>query len=335
MATKVTHYNYTTKPKDYNFVNEPLNQSINLRQDAKPYVHTLGQVGHPSKGFKVANLSKRARSKYFTQKIVGPMLYLGSPLHKYYQRAWYCNTQLIQHGKKLTSRYCDTRICHVCNRIRTANMMNGYIGQLGSLDCLEFVTLTLPNVTSDELKGCVEHMQKTIVNVVKSFRRRGQKLSGVRKLEVTYNSEEDTYHPHFHMVTNGYGQDIVNEWLKRVPTASMKGQHYRPADQNSLNELFKYTTKIIAKQQRDLKVYISALDSIFIALKGKRCFQPFGIIKKVNEEVTENLEGQEYEDIKEYPFMIWEWEGEDWLNPFTKDTLTGYKEPDINFVYVT
>lgn len=299
-----------------------------------PYVHTLGQLGHTPQAFKVANLVKRARSKWFTQKIVGRMLYLDLPMHKYYQRAYYCNTQLIQNGKKLTSRYCDTRICHVCNRIRTAKLMNGYISQLGSLNGLEFVTLTLPNVTAEELRGCVEYMQKTIVNVVKSFRRRGQKLSGVRKIEVTYNAEEDTYHPHIHMVTNGYGQQIVNEWLKRVQTASFKGQDYRPADQNSLNELFKYTTKIASKEQRDFKVYLYALDNILTALKGKRCFQPFGIIKKVSEEVANDLEGQEYEDIKEYPFMVWEWEGNDWLNPFTKDTLTGYQEPIINFVYV-
>lgn len=300
-----------------------------------PYVHTLGQLGHPTKAFKVSNLTKRARSKWFTQKIVGRLLYLGLPMHKYYQRAYYCNTQLIQNGKKLTSRYCDTRICHVCNRIRTAKMMNGYLTQLGSLNGLEFVTLTLPNVTDEELRGCIEYMQKTMVNLIKSFRRRGQKISGVRKIEVTYNADEDTYHPHIHMVTNGYGQQIVNEWLKRVPTASIKGQDYRQADQNSLNELFKYTTKIASKEQRDFKVYLYALDNILTALKGKRCFQPFGIIKKVSEEVIDNIEGQEYEDIDEYPFMVWEWEGNDWVNPFTKDNLTGYKEPDINFVYVT
>ncbi len=47
-------------------------------------------------------LYKKARAKYYTNAIVAPLLYLDSPLHKQYQRAYYCNHTIIQDGNKFT-----------------------------------------------------------------------------------------------------------------------------------------------------------------------------------------------------------------------------------------
>ena len=53
------------------------------------------------------SLSKRARSKFYTQKIVYPLLFIESPLNKNYSRAFHCGSVIKQHGKKLVSRYCN------------------------------------------------------------------------------------------------------------------------------------------------------------------------------------------------------------------------------------
>ena len=296
-----------------------------------PFLDTLGYLPTNPEILGSDVLRKRARSKWYTQAIVGRLLFLGSDLHKYYQRAFYCNSILIQEGKAIRSTYCDTRTCNICNRIRTANLMNGYLPQFEGRH-IEFVTLTLPNVEGKDLRFTIEWIIKESANMIRLFReRRGIEINGIRKIEVTYNAITDTYHPHIHLIVDKCGQLIVDEWLKRNPTAVIKAQDCTPADQNSLNELFKYTTKIIGRKSGDLVVYVNALDRIMIALKNKRCFQPFGDIKKVSEEVNSELQGQEY-NIPEYDFMIWKWDECDWVNS-DRETLTGYISPDIEIVY--
>ena len=290
---------------------------------------TLGQL--PTDDLK--NLQKRARSKWYTTAISGRLLYLNSELHKYYQSAFYCSHILKQESKKITTKYCDTRICHVCNRIRTAKLMNGYVQQLLALGSLQFVTLTVPNCYDTELHNTVDSIIKSFSNIVRVIRERKKiPVNGIRKLEITYNYHSNTYHPHIHvLVDRNAGDLIVTEWLKRYPNAKRKAQDIRNADKGSLNEMFKYTTKIVTKSKGKIDVYIPALDRILISLKGRRCFQHFGKIKKVEEEITD-LESVEYEDIPEYEFIEWVWDDCDWVNG--SKTLTGYISPDIQFNFV-
>lgn len=298
------------------------------RQKKHPPLDTLAQLP-TTKG---QNLLKRARSKWYTERISGGLLHINSPLHKYYQGAYYCNHTLVQENLTIKSKYCNTRVCHICNRIRTAKMMNGYISQLQGRN-IQFVTLTLPNVKAEELRYTCDYITKEASNIIRVFReRRKLNINGIRKLEVTYNYQTDTYHPHLHFVVDNYAKELVDEWLLRVKTANRKAQDYRNADQNSLNELFKYTTKIIGHKKGEYIVYTKALDNIMQALQKKRCFQPFGDIRKVSEEVEDNLSVQVY-DIQEYSFMEWTWLDCDWVNS-KKSTLTGYISPEVDFSYV-
>jgi ribosomal protein S8 len=290
---------------------------------------TLGQL--PTDALK--SLKKRARSKWYTTAIVGRLLFLNSPLHSYYQRAYYCSHILTQNGKKITTKYCDTRVCHICNRIRTAKLMNGYVSQLSKFEKLEFVTLTIPNCTEAELPVTIDLMLKNFSNIVRVLReRRKIDLSGIRKFEVTYNAVTNTYHPHIHaLVDSGVGNIIVTEWLNRYVTAFDKAQDVVEADLSALNEIFKYTTKIVAGRSKNkIQVFIPALDVIMQSLKGRRCFQPFGKVKKVDENL-DDLDAVEY-DIPEYDFLEWIWNDCDWVN--SGKTLTGYVSPDIDFDFI-
>ena len=298
----------------------------------KPFLDTLAQLPTKVRKKDLKNLQKRARSKWFTQGITLSLVDLKSPLTKYYWSAYHCNTHIEQQGLQLKSRYCNTRTCHICNRIRTAKMMNGYLSQLSGRT-LEFVTLTIPNVSAEQLSATVDDLIKTSTKIMRVFReRRHISINGIRKIEITYNPDKNTYHPHIHLIVDKAGQLIVDEWLKRYPKASRKAQDCRPADQSSLNELFKYSTKIVGHKEGNLVVYASALDNIMLALRNKRCFQPFGDVRKVSEEVSEELEGEEY-DIQEQTFMVWTWKECDWVNT-ARDTLTGYISPDVDFVYL-
>jgi hypothetical protein len=224
--------------------------------------------------------------------------------------------------------------------------MNGYIDQIMSLNDMEFVTLTIPNCNKNDLNYNVDIIIKQISLIIRNLReKKGIKVSGIRKLEITYNLSTDTYHPHLHLlVDKNLGCHFVDQWLKRMPTAKREGWDYRKkcmvplqvvqkADKNSLSEIFKYTTKIIVSKKGEMNVYIRPLNVIMESLYKRRCFQPFGIIKMVSEDVDE-LDGKVYEDLKDNGGGIteWIWKDCDWVNG--KSTLTGYVPPDIcwNFV---
>jgi plasmid rolling circle replication initiator protein Rep len=189
-------------------------QNYNKNSDKKnTSLDTLGQL--PT--FLNKNLLKRARSKWYTERITAGLLYENSPLHKYYQRAYYCNHVLEQKGQEIKAHYCDTRICHICNRIRTAKMMNGYMDQLHNRE-LQFVTLTLPNVNAANLRYTCSLLTQEMAKIIRVFgEKKKVKINGIRKLEVTYNNIEDTFHPHLHLVVDKAGDELVNAWLKRIP----------------------------------------------------------------------------------------------------------------------
>lgn len=305
-----------------------------------PLLDTLAQVPPTTSG----NLRRRARSKWYTVAIASRLKYLeGTVLRKYYTHAWNCCNTIYQDGQKLTSKYCNTRICHVCNRIRTAKLMNGYVSQLFNFQDLEFVTLTLKNCSRQDLDKVVDEILRQIVLIIRNLReKKGINVSGIRKIEITYNAITDTYHPHLHLlVDKNVGNQIVDQWLQRMPEAKRQGwdrkqkkmvdlQVVQKADKGSLAEIFKYTTKIIVAKKGQIDVYLKPLDTILTVLYKRRCFQPFGLVKYVSEEVDE-IQSVLYEDIEDTGGGIveWKWKDCDWVH--NKKTLTGYVPPDVDF----
>lgn len=314
------------------------NVSQNFVQEY-PLLDTLAQV--PPNTLK--SLLKRARSKWYTTAIVSRLKYLEKTLlRKYYSHAWNCNHKIFQDGQKLTSRYCNTRVCHICTRIRTAKLMHGYVDQLMKLDNIEFVTLTIPNCSGENLNLVIDQMLKQITLIIRNLgEKKNIKISGIRKLECTYNVFSGLFHPHFHLlVDKNSGSLIVDQWLKRMPTAKREGWDYkkkcmvalqdvRKADEGSLKEIFKYTTKIIVSKKNQINVYINPLNTILECLYKRRCFQPFGIVKMVSEDIDE-LDGKVYTDLEDNGGGIteWVWNECDWVSG--KETLTGYIPPEID-----
>ena len=240
-------------------------------------------------------------------------------------------------------------------------MMAGYIGPLRGLGNLYFTTLTIKNVNAENLAETIEKMLKNMSNIIRVLReKRKINISGIRKIEITYNAKMDTYHPHFHILHNeNVGDIIINEWLKRNPTAKKQGwdwkkkemvdiQTSKPVtkkdedDKKFLNEIFKYATKFVVKDSKDrniMNVYVPALDNILRALHTKRSVQSFGEIRKLKiaeEEGEQELLSQEIIDIEEETYKEWQWAAiddiYDWLDSNGK-RLTNYKPPDIEFTY--
>ncbi|CRH68336.1 Replication protein [Chlamydia trachomatis] len=180
-----------------------------------------------------------------------------------------------------------------------------------------FVTLTAPNCKGEDLK---EEINKYNDSFKLMFKRKEFKFvkGFVRKLEVTYNQEKDTYHPHFHILisvlpsyftqTTQYltrdkwlrnWQEVMNDFsITQVDVRRIK-ENKNGVD-NSILELTKY----IAKDSN----YLNSVDvfkNFYLGLKGKRMFS-YGGDFKVARQLFKNGELEEFyeEDTEEWVYFI-------------------------------
>ncbi len=237
---------------------------------------------------------------------------------KKYWLTYHCNHVLLQNGNVFSGSLCRKRWCTQCNRVKAFEMTSAYKEPLTNLGQLYFVTLTRPNVKGRQLKSEVQKLIKAFQRIKDNLRKNYNiKLAGMRKLEVTYNEETDTYHPHFHFIqSNLHHSDLLQElWLKQFPNANSKGQDIRTIDtdnEKSFIELFKYATKETTKEGKQYTGEV--LHTIYSALEGQRIFQTYGSIKKVKEPKEAKDETNNFVWIEpQEEIWVYDQEQKDWL----------------------
>lgn len=194
------------------------------------------------------------------------------------------------------------------------------------------LTLTVRNVKGYNIRATLNEFTKCIRSFNDLQRKKGKPLlKGIRKYEVTYNSERKDFHPHVHIICEGNGSEelMITYWLDYFNKhAIIKCQDLQPA--TNLIELAKYATKLIGKQkhqstQRNKSSEFTeglgffppvALDTIFQQLRNIRIFQRVGFTAEerklyfssnddTNEdELFKQLESQTLEGVKK---DIYEW----------------------------
>lgn len=303
------------------------NQTVNNSgQKTALLLDTLAHLGTGIEYQSVTSFLKRAVAKYRTQKLVFRLIDLHGDLYESYWQTKYCSSVLLQHDKTITSTYCNNRWCIVCNRIRSAKLIKGYLPEIRRFENPQSVTLTIVNVPAENLKIELTKMIGICSKINNLFRhKRDFRIKGLRKIECTYNKEEiiTSYHLHLHWIIEGVqaAEALKEEWLRNYPDAEPWCQKIKPANEESLIELFKYATKLVVKDQGDVK----ALDVIFRAFKRKRVFQPVGLKRYVDENINE-LESQYIKDLtKAVDMWVWKQEISDWINMAGKG-LTGCQE---------
>lgn len=206
-----------------------------------------------------------------------------------YWDTWHCKNVLLQNNGTITGKLCRNKWCRNCNRIKTAEMTNGYKQPLQNLGELYFITLTAPTCFKYELKSEIKKRIKTFTLCKNNLRKNyDMKINGLRKLEVT--ATKGKFHPHFHIILSGKSESeaLVKEWLKRYPKASGKAQNIKSvtADENSFIELFKYATKDITTD----KGTAEQEHTIYEAMFGVRSIQTFGTIRKLKAPIEAKIE---------------------------------------------
>lgn len=282
-------------------------------------------------------LQKLTRKKHFSQHLAYGLYFASqpneSPLSKRYLSTVYCSTDLVPETGadgtlRLSSKRCRGRWCPVCQSILIAKMIQGYSAQLKALEEPYFVTLTAPTVSLSELPEQIAAFQKRWHDITRQRYWMKTKPKGIRKAECTIRPN-GMYHYHWHIIIDGKASAewLREQWLRRCQGADSHAQDIRPVNAGGYLEVFKYFTKLIAQDKSTGKRFIDfkRLDSVMVALHGKRIYQPFGGLKKVEEELHE--EELQSVAVTEYYHKLWRWAtGVGYIDPNTGEVLTGEYE---------
>ncbi|COX31842.1 TPA: protein rep [Staphylococcus aureus] len=238
-----------------------------------------------------------------------------------------CNTFLsfvadktLEKQKLYKANSCKNRFCPVCAWRKARkdalclSLMMQYIKQQENKEFI-FLTLTTPNVMSDELEKEIKRYNNSFRKLIKR-KKVGSVIKGyVRKLEITYNKKRDDYNPHFHVliaVNKSYFTDkryyiSQQEWLdlwRDVTGISeitqVQVQKIRQNNNKELYEMAKYSGK-----DSDYLINQKVFDSFYKSLKGKQVLVYSGLFKEARKKLKNgDLDYLKEIDPTEYIYQI-------------------------------
>ncbi len=201
--------------------------------------------------------------------------------------------------KLVTANFCRERLCHTCQKRKSLKM---YANTLKVCSYLErykvryiHLVLTVPNC-----KGGTA-LTETVRNLFKSFGKLynyseiKRAFKGcLRCLEISYNAEVGTFHPHLHClvaVNKSYFNsrdyltyDRLQELWQRACKSDIPLQISVGAIKGDVTkgvaEVCKYCVKPLDYSRLDPTSAQYVLRTIGIVLKGQRCIQKYGIVKE-------------------------------------------------------
>ena len=192
--------------------------------------------------------------------------------------------------------FCGIRLCPGCawrNSIRDAERVAAISGALADEGkIMLMVTLTVPNVSAEELRNTVQHINRSWHRLIRR-QRYAVWADNIRKLEITYNSVADTYHPHLHCVVyvspSYFGKRYISQDQLLKDWREVTGQPQitqvdvrRCRDRGTTNailEVAKYSAK-----SSDYSKAEDVLDAMYTALHHTRLMTYAGRCKKLSAE---------------------------------------------------
>uniref|UniRef100_UPI0024B25A94 protein rep n=1 Tax=Thomasclavelia spiroformis TaxID=29348 RepID=UPI0024B25A94 len=230
--------------------------------------------------------------------------------------------------------FCKNRLCPMCNWRRSKKIFGQVAKIVDELDKTNnydyiFLTLTLKNCNGNELENNIDLISKSFNNMFRGNKKVKKICKGYfRGIEVTYNKNDNTYHPHIHciiVVDKGYFS-WRNEYYIKTEEWSSIWQYYLKVDYtpivdvrkvksksynnngiieiskySGVTEISKYTVKskdiIITRNNGDVNEELTD-NNIYIlhfALKGKRLVTFGGIMKELHKKL--NLEDMNSDNV--------------------------------------
>lgn len=179
--------------------------------------------------------------------------------------------------------YCKQRLCPCCawrRSVRDAQTIAA-ISAAAAADGLHmvFVTLTVPNMRGCDLPDTVRHINQSFARLRAYKKCKTLLANTIRKLEITYNRQMETYHPHLHVLcyvpTNYFsGQGgycshdaLLDAWRRATGQPQITQVDVRRCrdygDTDAIRELAKYNAKA-----SDYTSSQQVMDDLYLALKN-------------------------------------------------------------------
>ena len=240
--------------------------------------------------------------------------------------------------KIIESIRCNNRFCPYCSKNKSIidaialQTVYSYIKEQSYK--FIFLTLTVPNIPGEELKEQNKKLYKAS-DLMFKYKRIKKIVKGyTTKLEVTYNKEMDTYHPHLHIiitVNKSYftesqlyisHQEWLELWKKATGDYSITQVDVRrPKNKNEkykINSEIMELTKYIAKDS-DYLYSEEVFRHFYNGLKGARLYRHGGVNKEaINRFKKGELNDYITEEQVEYVYkFIYHWNFED--NSYTRN----------------
>lgn len=197
------------------------------------------------------------------------------------------------HYKLRRANLCGNRFCPICSWVeakRNAFKILELIMYVREIEKKElvFMTLTVPNCKGEDLTVTIDKLNKSFKRLMETKRFKNICLGYIRKLEITYNKEADTYHPHFHIImavnksyftSRDYLKilDLLELWRKATKDNSITQVDLKKVRMGSIKEVMEiatYTTKM-----KDLYSDEEVFIVLYGALKGRQIITYNGIFK--------------------------------------------------------
>lgn len=147
---------------------------------------------------------------------------------------------------------CKSRLCPTCGRIRAGLLKEQLLEVVKHIDRPRFLTLTLKS-TAAPLEVQLRTLRKHFAALRRTKAWAAHVKGGVATIEVTYNAQEDAWHPHVHAIVEGAfwrQAEIANLWEKITKTSRIVDIREVPGQRQIVNYIVKY----VAKTQTPVKM---------------------------------------------------------------------------------
>lgn len=200
--------------------------------------------------------------------------------------------------------FCKNKLCPMCNWRRsmkysyqTSRIVDEAIKQEPKARFL-FLTLTVKNVEGEALNSTISQLTKSFDRLFRRAKVKKNLLGYLRSVEVTHNENDNTYHPHIHvlmMVKSSYfkGGNYISqiEW-SGIWSQSLKVSYTPMVDirtvketgkglRGAVLETAKYPTKPIKLDVENMQV----VDDLYNGLYRKRQLGYGGLFKTIKKQL--------------------------------------------------
>lgn len=225
--------------------------------------------------------------------------------------------------------YCEQRLCPCCawrRSVRDAQTIAA-ISAAAAADGLHmvFVTLTVPNVRGCDLPDTVRHINQSFARLRAYKNCKTLLANTIRKLEITYNRQMETYHPHLHVLcyvsTNyfsGHGycshNTLLDAWRRATGQPQITQVDVRRCrdygDTDAIRELAKYNAKA-----SDYTSSQQVMDDLYLALKNTHLMDFSGKMREYRRDYDAGRLDQyiDRDDVAYTLRVVYEWLAGDYV----------------------